>query len=90
MKPLLILIAPLFVVSCAAPKAVVIEDEPTPPPTTIAQAPEPPAEPPKPTSPTDGLRLPDMLTLPGEKQFRPSTSPTADPARPVISRPPVE
>ena len=54
-----------------------------------------PTEPeaPIPTTPDDGIRLPDMLTLPGEGDFR-ATNPTAPKTSPEASavtvRPPTD
>lgn len=77
-------------VSCAAPKAIVIEGPPTPkkqvkaPAMLAAPAPVTP-------SPDDGLRMPDMLAMPKESEFRPS-NPAAtkvnNEAGAVIARPP--
>lgn len=84
-------IAPaLALFSCAAPKATVIENAParkteTAPPTV----PEPPA----PTAPDDGIRLPDMLAMPGEGEFRataPVTPKAGSQPNAVISRPPTD
>ncbi len=85
-------IAPaLALFSCAAPKAAVVE----PPATSKKEEPAPPSvpEPVMPDQPNDGIRLPDMLTMPGEGEFR-ATSPTApkpgtEPGA-VISRPPTD
>jgi hypothetical protein len=75
-------------VSCAAPKALVVE-EPKPAPAAaaepgVAEAPAQAAE------PDDGIRLPDMLGLPGESEFRhPTQSGTSGSSGAVIARPPV-
>ncbi len=78
--------------SCAPPKAVVVEDAPAPvkreAPRQIAAT-----EPTPPVLQDDGLRMPDLLELPGEGEFR-SSNPTAGrtgaDAGPVISRPPTD
>lgn len=71
------------------------KEQPVPVQTTVTQKPvEPKIEDPTPTAgPDDGLRLPDMLGLPNESEFRSTNpdvkkSPTGD--GPVISRPPTD
>jgi hypothetical protein len=77
--------------SCAAPKAIVIEK----PRTKKAEGPvvATATEPAVPTLPDDGLRLPDMLAMPGDGEFR-ATSPNLPKTGPdsgaVISRPPTD
>jgi hypothetical protein len=44
----------------------------------------------KPTKPADGLRLPDMLTLPQDDQLRSASSAPKDGKATVIVRPPEE
>ncbi|MFZ9941571.1 MAG: hypothetical protein ACO3F7_05415 [Luteolibacter sp.] len=79
------------------------EAEPSKPPVESTQAaetapvatiaPEAAAEPSKPMMPDDGLRLPDMLTMPEDKELKaaPST-PSEKPSEPspVIARPPTD
>ncbi|MCX6868076.1 MAG: hypothetical protein NTV46_18055 [Verrucomicrobia bacterium] len=82
-------IAPaLALLSCAAPKATVVAPAPAP---KKSQAPADP-EFPVPDLPDDGIRLPDMLAMPGDGEFRatrPNTSkPGPDGA--VIARPPTD
>lgn len=74
--------------SCAAPKAVVIEEAPVKPKeNAVAAAPEPRP----PSDPNDGLRLPeDMLALPDDSQLRSASSPSGDGDATVITRPPKE
>jgi hypothetical protein len=80
-------------ISCAAPKATVI----APPPVVKSvekKLPEPaPLEPLLPGILDDGNRMPDLLAMPGEGEFR-STNPVAPKIAPeagsVISRPPTE
>jgi hypothetical protein len=88
----LVWIAPaLALFSCAAPKAVIVEAAPAPKKEKTeepAVADLPPAN-----SDDDGIRLPEMLDLPGEGEFR-ATTPIA-PKAPgeagaVISRPPTD
>ena len=55
--------------------------------------PEPAPEPSKPTMPDDGLRLPDMLTMPQDNEIKASASaPPANPSEPapVVARPPTD
>lgn len=58
--------------------------------------PEPSAEPSKPTKPAmpdDGLRLPDMLTMPQDNELKASVSATpanAPKPAPVVARPPTD
>ena len=88
-------ITPAFALfSCAAPKAIVVE----PPPAAVkqeaaAEVPKVPAPPLADLPPDDGLRLPSMLDLPGEGEFR-ATSPSATLPAPgtgaVIARPPTD
>jgi hypothetical protein len=80
----------LALCSCAAPKALVVEDAPVSKKETAGQtaavAPEPSVGSPA----DDGIRLPDMLGLPGENEFR-STRPatnTGGGSGAVIARPP--
>ena len=83
----------MVLVSCAAPKATVI----APPPMVKSvekKLPEPAlVEPMLPQIPDDGNRMPDLLAMPDEDEFR-STSPVtpklATEAGAVISRPPTE
>jgi hypothetical protein len=78
--------------SCAAPRATVVAEAPVAKKET---APEPqapvPAEPSMPAD--DGLRMPDMLAMPQEGDFRstnPSAPKTATQSGAVISRPPTD
>ena len=83
----------MVLVSCVAPKATVI----APPPVVKIEEkklPEPaPVEPMLPGLPDDGNRMPDLLAMPGEGEFRstnavvPKTGPEAGA---VISRPPTD
>ena len=83
------LLASALLASCAAPKATVVEE-----PKKDAVAEEPvPEEPavPEPALPDDPFRLPDMLTMPSDAEFRatvpqPDTGGTGS----VIARPPTE
>ncbi len=93
-NPLILLarLAPaLALLSCAAPKAVVVEAAPISKkhklPETVA-APDPAAN----TLPDDGIRLPDMLALPGEKELSPTRPATmgGGGSGAVIARPPTE
>ena len=80
-------------VSCVAPKATVI----APPPVVKIvekKLPEPPpVEPMLPVLPDDGNRMPDLLAMPEEGEFRstnPGTPKVAPEAGSVISRPPTD
>ena len=77
-------------VSCTAPKAVVVQEAtPAPAPATVEPAETQPAA--QAAEPDDGIRLPDMLGLPGESEFK-RPSPASGPAGTsgaVIARPPV-
>ena len=59
----------------------------------MEKAPEPVADPAMPAQEDDGLRMPDMLAMPGEGDFR-STNPAAPKAGAasgaVIARPPTD
>jgi len=82
----------LALVSCVAPKAIVVESPLAPKPAEAAVS-EPAAKPKRPSLPNDGLRLPDMETMPGDDEFRAAkTPPTGGGAGSgaVISRPPTE
>ncbi|RPJ33191.1 MAG: hypothetical protein EHM17_11150 [Verrucomicrobiaceae bacterium] len=83
----------LALLSCAAPKAEVVAENPAPQAEKTAET-AVASEPAVPAAADDGIRLPDMLGLPGEGELR-STSPAA--ARPtagesgaVIARPPAQ
>jgi hypothetical protein len=85
-KPV-ILLAALALASCAAPKAIVVEDAPKK--QQPGAAPATPVEKPAALA-DDGLRLPDMLTLPDDNQLR-STAPTKkDGEGTIITSPPTD
>jgi hypothetical protein len=90
---LLALIAPaLALLSCAAPKAIVVEETGAKPKVGKKEETAVAAEPATPAMDNDGLRLPDMLGMPGEGEFR-SSRPAAGGSSgsgAVIARPPVE
>lgn len=80
----------LALFSCAAPKAIIVEAAPVPKKEKVEPAvPEPPLA----AAEDDGIRLPEMLDLPGDGEFR-ATMPVAPKApgeaRAVISRPPTD
>jgi hypothetical protein len=82
----------LVLVSCIPPKAAVVAEPPVK--KKEEKQPEPAAtETPLPTLPDDGLRIGNMLELPSDGEFRP-TSPAASKvgtdAGAVISRPPTD
>ena len=76
----------LALLSCAAPKAIVVEEAPKTKTGEIVAVPEPVV----PNEPDDGIRLPDMLGLPDEGELRSSASlPGKTPeSGAVIARPP--
>lgn len=78
--------------SCAAPKAVVVQEEPAAPEAPVAQE-VAAVEEPMPLPPDDGIRMPDFLGLPDDNEFR-ATSPSPTTGgrggNPVISRPPTD
>ena len=81
----------LALLSCAAPKARVVE-EPKPQPEAVAAAPAVPDAGVLPAQ-DRGIRLPDMLGLPGDTEFRATTPPApkgGSEAGAVISRPPTD
>jgi hypothetical protein len=88
----LVRLAPaLALLSCAAPKAIVVEEVEVP-----AQPPAPEAvviEDLPPPLPDGGFRMPDLLAMPGDEEFR-ATSPAFPSSQPgsgaVIARPPTE
>ncbi len=78
--------------SCAAPKAIVVEETRDKPKVEKKDESIAATEAPTPDTPDDGIRLPDMLGMPGEGEFR-SNRPATDGASgsgAVIARPPVE
>jgi hypothetical protein len=89
----LVRLAPaLALFSCAAPKAIVVEQAPQPRKPKAAVESEN-SEPSFPSLADDGIRLPDMLAMPGASEFH-ATSPNAPKvgteAGTVISRPPTD
>jgi hypothetical protein len=93
MKSSLIVWIPLSMAlcSCAAPKATVVEESAAP----VKSEPEvmATAAAPMPASEDDGIRLPDMLTLPDDGEFRagvPSQPVAGGSAGAVIARPPTD
>lgn len=83
----------IAVASCAAPKAIVVEEALPEPvlkgPPAVAQEESQPPE--LPDLQNDGLRLPNLLDLPGDEELRAGVS--DKPARgsgAVISRPPTD
>lgn len=86
-------IAPaLALYSCAAPKAIIVELPPASQHDPGAVPPEI-SEPEFPTLPDDGIRLPDMLAMPGDNEFRataPTTPKAGSDSNAVIARPPTD
>ncbi len=84
------LLAIALAFTACAPEAVVVEEQPEPVKKTD---PKPVEEQPLPDigEPDDGLRIPEMLTLPGNADFR-ATSPNvaSSGTGAVISRPPTD
>jgi hypothetical protein len=90
---LLTLIAPAFALfSCAAPKAIVVEEPGATPKQEKKQETAAVEEPATRSADTDGIRLPDMLGMPGEGEFRSSRPTTGGNtgSGAVIARPPTE
>lgn len=86
-------IAPaVALLSCAAPKALVVaQPKPTIAPAVVVEpsVPDPGSLP----LPDRGIRMPDMLGLPGDAEFRATTTPPhtgGSEAGAVISRPPTD
>lgn len=82
----------LVLASCAAPKAAVVEQAPTPKKQKAAPEPIVP-EPELAAFPDEGLRLPEMLDLPSDRDLRGSKPPASNigsEAGAVISRPPTD
>ena len=83
----------LALVSCAAPKAIIVEQAPAVK-KEEKKAPEAlVSEPAVPALPDDGIRMPDMLGMPSEGDFRatnPSSPKTGGESGAVISRPPTD
>lgn len=92
----LLLVSSAFVVvlaSCAPPKAIVIAEAPTQ--KKVTPKVEEPVVPDLPLTglPDDGIRMPEMLGLPGDGEFRatnPSLPKTVGDTGAVISRPPTD
>jgi hypothetical protein len=83
-KSPIILLAALTFASCAPPKATVIAEAPKKPVVTAPAAPETPA------LADDGLRLPDMLTLPDDNQLRSAAPLKKEGDAAIIASPPTE
>lgn len=84
----------LVVGSCAPPKAIVIEEAPVKNKVVEPKV-EPVAVPELPVTglPDDGIRMPEMLNMPGEGEFRginPALPKAPGEAGAVISRPPTD
>lgn len=91
MKNPLILFTALGLASCAAPKAVVIQETPVEAPKPEAPSPTP-AGPRNPvvSAPDDGLRIgDDILALPKDEELR-SSNPSGDSDSTIIARPPAD
>lgn len=75
--------------SCAAPKAVVVEEPKKPEVAEEPVAEEPPV--PEPGLPDDGFRMPDLLTMPNDAEFRSTIpQPESNGSGAVIARPPTD
>lgn len=82
----------LALLACAPPKAIVVE-APTGVPTAETSGNPGLAGMNEPALPDDGIRLPDMLTMPGDGEFhagRPNAPKDGSAAGAVISRPPTD
>ena len=75
--------------SCAAPKAIVVKEAPTRS-TRRAASDSGISEANLPPLPDDGIRLPDMLAMPGDGEFRATTPKGRTNAGAVIARPPTD
>ena len=84
MKNPIILLASLALASCAPPKAIVIAEAPKKEVVIAPAAPEIPA------LADDGLRLPDMLTLPDDTQLRSVAPLKKDGDATIVTSPPTE
>jgi hypothetical protein len=87
------LLAPaMALLSCAAPKAIVVEETRDKPIVEKKEESVAAAEASTPDTPDDGIRLPDMLGMPGEGEFRSNRPATggASGAGAVIARPPAK
>jgi hypothetical protein len=83
-------LSPVFVLwSCAAPKAIVVEEAPTRT-TRRAAADSGFSDANLPPLPDDGIRLPDMLAMPSDREFRATTPKGHLDAGAVIARPPTD
>lgn len=80
-----------MLMSCAAPKAIIVLEAPVPKTEKKEESAALP-DPAVPGTPDDGIRLPDMLGLPEEGEFRNAgaTAPSRTGAGAVIARPPSE
>lgn len=79
----------LTLLSCAAPKAIIVNEAPAPTRRQTA-ANSANSEPNLPALPDDGIRLPDMLGMPGDGEFRATKPKGGTDAGAVISRPPTD
>lgn len=84
MKKPVILLGVFALASCVPPKASMIAEVPTKPVVIAPAAPE------KPAIADDGLRLPDMLTLPDDTQLRSTAPLKKEGDATIIARPPTE
>ena len=84
MKNSVILLSALALASCVPPKVAAIPEVPKKPVVNAPVAPE------KPALADDGLRLPDMLTLPDATQLRSTAPLKKEGDATIIARPPTE
>ncbi len=84
MKNPTILLAALALASCAPPKAIVIAEAPKKDAVIAPAAPE------KPALADDGLRLPDMTTLPDDNDLRSAAPLKKEGDATIIASPPTE
>lgn len=88
-KTLPLLGVALVMASCAAPKAIVVEQAPVPKKQEIK--PEPlVVESELPAFPDDGIRMPEMLGMPEDGDFRSANPTGVKQSGAVISRPPTD
>ena len=93
LKTLVPLSLALALLSCAAPKKAVLLPAAPASPNNAAEEASKPTEPNLPNGPNDGIRMPDMLAMPGDGDFRPTVPPaskTGTESGAVIARPPTE
>lgn len=88
MKKTLTFLSVAALASCAAPKAIVIEEAPKKPAEKVTAT---PSEPPSPALVDDGLRLgDDILALPSDDQLQSTAPAEKSGAASIITSPPTD